>query len=35
VAGWVERVAGRRWRVVMPYPAFESVLDVLELVPAE
>lgn len=35
VAGWVERVAGRRWRVAMPYPAFESVLDVLELVPAE
>jgi hypothetical protein len=35
VAGWIERVGTRRWRVAMPYPAFESVLDVLELVPAE
>lgn len=35
VAGWVERIGERRWRLVMPYPAFESTLDVLELVPAE
>ncbi|SOB78893.1 protein of unknown function [Sphingomonas guangdongensis] len=34
MAGFVERVAERRWRVVLPYPAFESVLDVMELVPA-
>ncbi|PZQ62867.1 MAG: DUF4893 domain-containing protein [Sphingomonas taxi] len=34
VAGWVERVGARRWRLAMPYPAFESTLDVLELVPA-
>jgi hypothetical protein len=34
VVGWVERVAPQRWRLAMPYPAFESVLDVLELVPA-
>ncbi|WP_394647384.1 DUF4893 domain-containing protein [uncultured Sphingomonas sp.] len=34
VAGWVERVEPRRWRLVMPYPTFESTLDVLELVPA-
>jgi hypothetical protein len=34
VAGWVERIAPARWRVVQPYPAFESTLDVLELVPA-
>lgn len=34
VAGWVERVDTARWRVAMPWPAFESTLDVLELVPA-
>lgn len=34
VAGWVERIAPARWRVALPYPAFESTLDVLELVPA-
>jgi hypothetical protein len=34
VAGWVERIGPACWRVVQPYPAFESTLDVLELVPA-
>lgn len=34
VAGWMERIGPRRWRLVMPYPAFESTLDVLELVPS-
>lgn len=34
VAGWVERVGDNRWRLIMPYPRFESTLDVLELVPA-
>lgn len=34
VAGWVERVGDRRWRLIMPYPRFESTMDVLELVPA-
>lgn len=34
VAGWVERIAPQRWRLAQPYPAFESTLDVLELVPA-
>ncbi|WP_028965058.1 DUF4893 domain-containing protein [Sphingomonas phyllosphaerae] len=34
VAGWMERIGPQRWRLVMPYPAFESTLDVLELVPA-
>lgn len=34
VAGWMERIAPRRWRLVMPYPAFESIVDVMELVPA-
>ncbi len=34
VAGWVERVGERRWRVAFPSPRFESVMDVMELVPA-
>ena len=29
-----ERVAPRRWRVVFPLPNFESLVDILELVPA-
>ena len=33
MAGWVERIGPARWRVSLPYPAFESTLDVLELVP--
>jgi len=35
LAGFVERVGEKRWRVVLPYPRFESILDVIELVPAE
>lgn len=34
-AGWVERVGPTRWRIAMPYPQFESTLDVMELVPAD
>ena len=34
VAGYVERIGPNRWRLVMPYPHFESRLDVMELVPA-
>ena len=34
VAGYVERIAPNRWRLVMPSPHFESKLDVMELVPA-
>ncbi len=33
MAGYVERVAERRWRLALPAPAFESLLDVVELVP--
>lgn len=33
VAGYLERVGPERWRLVMPYPHFESLTDVLELVP--
>jgi hypothetical protein len=31
--GLVERIGDDRWRILFPYPAFESTLDVLELVP--
>jgi len=34
VAGYVERIGPNRWRLVMPRPHFESVTDVMELVPA-
>ena len=34
VAGHVERVGPRRWRLVVPRPAFESMADVVELIPA-
>ena len=34
LAGWVERVGPARWRIVFPAPHFESLTDVMELVPA-
>jgi hypothetical protein len=34
MAGIVERIGERRWRIIFPYPHFESTLDVIELVPA-
>ncbi|MBV9748748.1 MAG: DUF4893 domain-containing protein [Acetobacteraceae bacterium] len=34
MAGFVERIGEARWRVVLPYPRFESTLDLIELVPA-
>ncbi|GAA4037276.1 hypothetical protein GCM10022281_17410 [Sphingomonas rosea] len=33
LAGWVERIGERRWRLVIPSPRFESLTDVVELVP--
>ncbi len=33
MAGFVERIGERRWRLVFPYPAFESTIDIIELVP--
>lgn len=33
--GQVERVGENRWRIVFPRPRFESLTDVMELVPAE
>ncbi len=32
--GVVERIGERRWRLVLPYPHFGGVLDVIELLPA-
>ena len=34
VAGGVERIDAARWRMILPYPRFESTIDVVELVPA-
>ena len=34
LAGYVERIGPNRWRLGLPYPRFESMVDVLELVPA-
>jgi hypothetical protein len=34
MAGFVDRVGERRWRIMLPQPAFESTFDVIELVPA-
>jgi len=34
LAGLLERIGERRWRIVFPYPHFESIVDVIELVPA-
>ena len=34
IAGFVERIGPNRWRLIMPRPHFESVMDVMELVPA-
>ena len=34
VAGALERVGPQRWRLILPYPRFESTLDVVELIPA-
>lgn len=34
MVGIVERLGPERWRIVFPYPHFESIVDVLELVPS-
>lgn len=33
MAGIVERVGPRRWRIAFPYPRWESTIDIFELVP--
>ena len=32
--GFVDRVSEKRWRLILPSPQFESLTDVIELVPA-
>jgi len=34
MVGYIERIDESRWRLVLPYPGFESKLDVIELIPA-
>lgn len=34
LAGYVERIGPDRWRLILPAPRFESLIDVVELVPA-
>ncbi|MCP3735673.1 DUF4893 domain-containing protein [Sphingomonas sp. RP10(2022)] len=34
MAGLVERIGPARWRLVLPFPGFQSTLDVMEIVPA-
>jgi len=33
MAGAIERIGPRRWRMILPRPRFESLMDVIELVP--
>jgi hypothetical protein len=33
MAGLIEMIAPNRWRLVLPYPHFESTIDVIELIP--
>ena len=33
MAGIVERIGDKQWRLVLPSPAFESLLDVMEIIP--
>lgn len=35
LAAWVERIGDRRWRMVFPYPHYESTLDIIELTPEQ
>lgn len=34
MGGYVERIGTSRWRLVLPWPSFESQLNVVEMVPA-
>lgn len=34
MAGALERIGPKRWRLLLPYPRFESTLDVVEFTPA-
>ena len=32
--GAIERIGPQKWRLVLPYPRFESTLDIIEILPA-
>jgi len=34
MAGYIERIGDKRWRLILPQPHFESMFDIIELVPA-
>ncbi len=34
LAGWIERIGDKRWRLILPYPRYELTIDVVELIPA-
>lgn len=34
MAGLLERIGEQRWRLILPEPAFESSVDIIELIPA-
>jgi hypothetical protein len=33
MVGAIERVGEHQWRMLLPYPAWESKMDVVELIP--
>jgi hypothetical protein len=33
LAGFVERIGANRWRLVLPSPRWEAMLEVIDLVP--
>ena len=35
MAGFVERIGAKRWRLVLPYPHFGGTLDLVEIVPRD
>jgi hypothetical protein len=35
MAGFVQRIGDRRWRLILPSPHFQSLLDVIELTPEQ
>ena len=35
LAGIMERIGDRRWRLILPRPRFESLLDIVEIIPME
>ena len=34
-AGLVERIGAKRWRIIFPFPHYESTMDVIDLTPVK